>query len=91
MPSLERFVQFLEAVSSLATRIKDSDTLAELQRISKLMNDNDRKYTDMITKIQQFINLQAAKATLIAVSQALLGSANPSSYREALVSHVTSS
>ncbi|KAJ5544109.1 hypothetical protein N7494_005388 [Penicillium frequentans] len=91
LPSLERFVLFLDAVSSLATRIKESDTLAELQRISKVMIDNDRKHTDMIVNIQQSINLQAAKATTAAAGQALPGRAKPSSYREALASHVTSS
>ncbi|KAJ5547522.1 hypothetical protein N7513_004756 [Penicillium frequentans] len=55
------------------------------------MSDNDRKHTDMIVNIQQSINLQAAKATTAAAGQALPGRARPSSYREALASHVTSS
>ena len=72
--------------------MKDSDMLAELQRITKLMNDNDRKYTNMITKLQHSINLQTAKTTAVVASQPPgPGRPKTSSSREALVSHVTSS
>ncbi|KAJ5555904.1 hypothetical protein N7513_003546 [Penicillium frequentans] len=54
------------------------------------MSDNDRKHTDLIANIQQSINVQAVKATT-AAGQVLPGRARPSSYREALASHVTSS
>ena len=72
-------------MTSLATRMKESDLLAELQRIRALLDANDKKHTDMITKQQHTVNIQSAKTATASPSR------HPSSYREALVSHVTSS
>jgi hypothetical protein len=54
IPPHDRFVGFLEAVTSLTTRMRDSEILQELGRIRALLSEHDRKHSDMISKMQHY-------------------------------------
>lgn len=67
-PPHDRFVEFLDAVTSLTTRMRDSEMLQELGRIRALLSEHDRKHSDMISKMQHTINVQATKTPATAKS-----------------------
>ncbi|KAI3185005.1 hypothetical protein DTO003C3_10349 [Penicillium roqueforti] len=89
IPPHDRFVEFLNAVTSLTTRVRDSEMLQELGRIRALLTEHDRKQSDMISKMQHTIEVQAAKTTATTKSVNTLPIPRPTSYRDALASHVT--
>lgn len=62
IPPHDRFVQFLDAVTSLTTGMRDSEMLQELGSIRALLSEYDRKHTDMISKMQHTIDAPATKA-----------------------------
>ncbi|KAJ5473980.1 hypothetical protein N7475_003546 [Penicillium sp. IBT 31633x] len=89
IPPHDRFVEFLDAVTSLTTKMRDSEMLQELGRIRALLTEHDRKQSDMISKMQHTIEVQAAKTTATTKSVNTLPTPRPTSYRDALASHVT--
>lgn len=54
IPPHDRFVGFLDAVTSLTTRMRDSEILQELGRIRALLSEHDRKHSDTISKMQHY-------------------------------------
>ncbi|KAJ5858304.1 hypothetical protein N7534_003581 [Penicillium rubens] len=55
IPPHDRFVEFLDAVTSLTTKMRDSEMLQELGRIRALLTEHDRKHSDMISRMQHTI------------------------------------
>ncbi|KAJ5253205.1 hypothetical protein N7489_003615 [Penicillium chrysogenum] len=74
---------------SLTTKMRDSEMLQELGRIRALLTERDRKHSDMISRMQHTIEVQAAKTAATTKSDNPLPIPRPTSYRDALASHVT--
>ncbi|KAJ6136862.1 hypothetical protein N7497_012114 [Penicillium chrysogenum] len=69
--------------------MRDSEMLQELGRIRALLTEHDRKHSDMISRMQHTIEVQAAKTSATSKSVNPLPIPRSTSYRDALASHVT--
>ena len=88
IPPHDRFVEFLDAVTSLTTRMRDSEMLQELGRIRALLSEHGRKHSDMISKMQHTIDLQATR-TLATAKSANTQVHLATSYRDSIHTIVT--
>ncbi|KAJ6163810.1 hypothetical protein N7497_003789 [Penicillium chrysogenum] len=89
IPPHDRFLEFLDAVTSLTTRMRDSQMLQEVRRIRTLLSEHDRKHSDMISKTQHTIEIQATKTPATTTPVNTFPILRPTSYRDALANHVT--
>lgn len=83
LPPPEQFSRFLNAVTSLATRMRESEVFTELQRIRATLGEQDQKHTQMMQKMQHDIDRQASMATTTTSGRR---GGPPSSYRDAVLS-----